>query len=557
MDKKDLEQLLRDGWRKDEDYVFVSYSSQDWEKVFPCVLELRARGINVFIDIEFEENSSSSWLSNLEERMIRSCECRGLVAFVSAGYLGSYACLTELIANRTSAQSRQKGGEPLPVFYIALDEALSTPQGISKRIYDKEVRMELVRQKVRIEPAEYTKMENYLLDCHLERYPDRQAVRSLLDWIRDRFNVATIMNELIFADTRLMPNIQLFEGAAECAERLTRNFVNDKNESIQLPVLEELRQRTCELLGRAPADSGQVPDTGPLQPEEARSPVDPEKLPPLERIRLQAEAGDADAQNNLGACYANGRGVAQSWERAARWYRKAAEGGEADAQYWLGVCCDEGRGVEQDQEEAVRWYRQAAEQGHAEAQDALGSCYDEGRGVEQDDEQAVYWFRRAAEQGHAGGQNDLGVCYMEGQGVERDEEEAARLFRQAAEAGDATAQYDLGICYADGRGVEQDDEQAVYWFRKAADQGSAAAQNRLGLCYEEGRGVEQDWDKAIQLYRQAAEAGNAAAQYNLGSCYEEGQGVEQDEEQAVLWYRKAAEQGSAEALEALGERSER
>lgn len=65
MTKKDYESLLCDGWRKDEGYVFVSYSSRDWDKVYPCVLELRARGINVFIDVEFQENSSSNWLHNL------------------------------------------------------------------------------------------------------------------------------------------------------------------------------------------------------------------------------------------------------------------------------------------------------------------------------------------------------------------------------------------------------------------------------------------------------------------------------------------------------------
>ena len=79
MEKKELERLLSDGWLKDENYVFVSYASQDWDKVYPCVLELRAKGINVFIDIEFRENSSSSWLNNLEERMIQSFECNGVI----------------------------------------------------------------------------------------------------------------------------------------------------------------------------------------------------------------------------------------------------------------------------------------------------------------------------------------------------------------------------------------------------------------------------------------------------------------------------------------------
>jgi len=294
MEKKNLERLLRNGWQKEKGYVFVSYSSRDWEKVYPCVLELRARGINVFIDIEFKENSSSSWLHNLEERLIRSLECKGVVSFVSTSYLGSYACLTELIANRTFMQSRLKG-KPLPVFYIALDGNLGTPQQISNHIHNKAVMAELRNKTVRIEPAEYTKMENYLLDCHLEYYPDRQAVRSLLDSIQNRFDVATIMNELIFADTKMMPNIQLFEGEAECAELLKRNFINDKNESIELAVLEDLQRRTCEMLGRsvgeaASGDVWKAESVRPLVDQRSGLAGESEPRKPEQRQTQRAEA---------------------------------------------------------------------------------------------------------------------------------------------------------------------------------------------------------------------------------------------------------------------------
>ena len=47
--KKAYYELLRDGWIPGEDYVFISYSSRDWEKAYPCVLALRALGINVYL----------------------------------------------------------------------------------------------------------------------------------------------------------------------------------------------------------------------------------------------------------------------------------------------------------------------------------------------------------------------------------------------------------------------------------------------------------------------------------------------------------------------------
>ena len=53
-----------------------------------------------------------------------------------------------------------------------------------------------------------------------------------------------------------------------------------------------------------------------------------------------AEQGDAKAQNNLGAMYANGQGVRQDYAEAFRWFRQAAEQGYAKAQFNLGLMYD-------------------------------------------------------------------------------------------------------------------------------------------------------------------------------------------------------------------------
>ena len=91
-----------------------------------------------------------------------------------------------------------------------------------------------------------------------------------------------------------------------------------------------------------------------------------------------ANEGDACAQNNLGLMYQYGRGVEQSYEKAAGWYLKAAEQGDADAQCNLGFMYELGDGVEQSYEKAAEWYRKAAEQGDAWAQYYLGCMYKYG-----------------------------------------------------------------------------------------------------------------------------------------------------------------------------------
>jgi TPR repeat protein len=69
----------------------------------------------------------------------------------------------------------------------------------------------------------------------------------------------------------------------------------------------------------------------------------------------------------LGSMFENGRGVAQDFAEAMRFYRLAAAQGHANAQFNLGIMFENGRGVAQDRAEAIQWYRLAAAQGHERA----------------------------------------------------------------------------------------------------------------------------------------------------------------------------------------------
>ena len=80
----------------------------------------------------------------------------------------------------------------------------------------------------------------------------------------------------------------------------------------------------------------------------------------IEAIRTRANAGDAEAQFNLGVMYDAGLGVPQDLVEAVAWYRQAAEQGYADAQYNLGLMYANGAGVPQDDVEAYKWSNLAA-----------------------------------------------------------------------------------------------------------------------------------------------------------------------------------------------------
>ena len=77
-------------------------------------------------------------------------------------------------------------------------------------------------------------------------------------------------------------------------------------------------------------------------------------------LRVEANAGDADAQLLLGFIYQYGRGVPQDYAQAVAWYRKAADQGFADAQYNLGLMYGNGQGVPEDYVEGYKWLNLAA-----------------------------------------------------------------------------------------------------------------------------------------------------------------------------------------------------
>ncbi len=73
-----------------------------------------------------------------------------------------------------------------------------------------------------------------------------------------------------------------------------------------------------------------------------------------------AEAGDAVAQNSLGALYDHGLGVMEDNAEAARWYEMAAQQGLPLAMRNLGNQYATGHGVPFDLELAKQWYEKAA-----------------------------------------------------------------------------------------------------------------------------------------------------------------------------------------------------
>ncbi len=144
-----------------------------------------------------------------------------------------------------------------------------------------------------------------------------------------------------------------------------------------------------------------------------------------------------------------------------------AQAGDPEAQHDLGLRYAGGRGVPKDPERAAKWYRAAAEQGYGPAQGSLALAYYWGTGVARDHAKAADWYRRAAEHDMAGAGYMLGLIYWSGEGVAKDVARAAHWHGQAAEHGNHYAQQFLARLYRDGRGVARDQVQAYKWLELA------------------------------------------------------------------------------------------
>ena len=76
---------------------------------------------------------------------------------------------------------------------------------------------------------------------------------------------------------------------------------------------------------------------------------------------------------------------------------KKAEAGDGQAQYQLGVIYYEDHSIDQHYGKAFECFENAAEQGIVLAQTYLGSMYYSGQGVEQDTAKAKEWLKKACD----------------------------------------------------------------------------------------------------------------------------------------------------------------
>ena len=225
--------------------------------------------------------------------------------------------------------------------------------------------------------------------------------------------------------------------------------------------------------------------------------------PPPPDVLARAEAGDAEAANEVGLWYSNNQPASP---KVGFWFRRAADAGLARAQHNMGVVAfRSGKTAE-----SIQWFKRAVGGGWRNSHFALGSLLEELG----DRKGAFAAFVSGAEQGCPDSQNAIGELALE-----YETEESFKVARywseKAAEQDNADAQMRLGTIFHEGLGVVQDPEEAAFWFLKAARQGHAGAQAMIGIASHLGNGVEANRLNAMRMLMLSAAQGNEIAKAYL------------------------------------------
>ena len=286
--KEELVEQLRGKWIEDQPYVFISYASRDWEKVYPTVIELRNRGFNVYIDTELQEVATRNWLDNIRERLF-DCDIQGIISFLSPNYMRSYACMIELLLNQ-SEDMKDDRGDSLPVIYVSLDSNMGCLQDINQYIRTDAIRKESKSLDAKMQPEERSVLEETLCNCRLKEAMSRDMISKDIDKISTRHDVACRMEKYVLSNATIA--IQPFKSTTSCVDMLENNFTNSKNKDIEL-------QRMPELIGQSVAGTEEKHKEKPVEkPVERQIEKPVEKPAPPVFVQVKDENQDNETQDD-------------------------------------------------------------------------------------------------------------------------------------------------------------------------------------------------------------------------------------------------------------------
>lgn len=158
--------------------------------------------------------------------------------------------------------------------------------------------------------------------------------------------------------------------------------------------------------------------------------------------------------------------------------QREANAGNSEAQFQLGRMYDSGDKLERDREKAIIWYTSAANQGHAESQYRLAIAYLYGIGITRNVANGESWLTKAAQQNHTVAKDMLPI-YLANRSANQSTSIALSWYLEKAAAGDPEGQFGIGNMYESGWGIFTNNAEAKKWYAAARTTGSGGAAKRM------------------------------------------------------------------------------
>lgn len=251
--------------------------------------------------------------------------------------------------------------------------------------------------------------------------------------------------------------------------------------------------------------------------EPATQPLD------LHSLEVKADAGDSNAQLQLGVLYLGNYAIEADTLRAVAYLQRAADNGNLEAMYDLGMCYINGsQSVARNTERGISLVRRAAENGFAIAQTCMGKICEQGTPCllySLHAKYPLYTIQMLKEAGGflgRGGETYGFVPYL------KNDADALRWLTLAADSGEPVAMNELVRIYAKGEcGATIDLRKSLDWLMRAAENDISNAQCRLGRYYLNGyqNFLEPDRRKALEWFIRAADNGSADGAVNAAAIY--------------------------------------
>lgn len=219
---------------------------------------------------------------------------------------------------------------------------------------------------------------------------------------------------------------------------------------------------------------------------------------------------------------------------------RRAEAGDADAQYQVGIAYQFSLGTPRNDAAARSWFARAAAQNHTRALASLGYMLTVGAGGPVDAAGAENALRRAGEAGEASAWANMAELVLQQRPAEK--AEAMALLERAVAAGATNARYRLGRFLIEGDVVAADPARGRKLLDEAAEQGHPFAATYLAWMILEA-GDTAEAARGFRLAQSAAAADLGAGINELGRYHMTGFGTPRDPRRAASAFARAGEQG--------------